>query len=329
MELVSRAGQVLGLLLAGDAPVSGQEMGIRLGCTRASVGKAVEALRALGLVIEARQNQGYRLLKEPTALLACRVEARLPAGSLGLPLLHFASIDSTNLEARRRAETGAPHGLCLVADHQSAGRGRLDRRWSAPAKACLLFSLLLRPALPLSQVFSLTNLAALAVCRAIETQSDLRPQIKWPNDVFLEGRKLAGILTEFTCRAERLDHVVLGVGLNVNLSQAQLERLPAPAASLRAASGRPWDRALLLAAILGELTRLRETLLAGQGAELARQYRERSFLIGKRVTVRDGEQVRQGLAREVAWDGALLLEQDDGSRLAIHHGDVSVLGIEG
>jgi BirA family biotin operon repressor/biotin-[acetyl-CoA-carboxylase] ligase len=191
----------------------------------------------------------------------------------------------------------------------------------------LLFSLLLRPALALGEVFSLTNLAAVAVCRAVEGMSDLKPQIKWPNDVYLDGRKLAGILTEFTCRAERLDHVVVGVGLNVNPTAAQLAKVPAPAASLRAASGRVWDRALLMAAILGQADSLYRALLAGERDELTAAYNARSWLQDRQVQVRDGEKVRVGIARGVAADGALLLEEK-GQVVTIHHGDVSVLGVD-
>jgi BirA family biotin operon repressor/biotin-[acetyl-CoA-carboxylase] ligase len=327
MAGLSRDGRILRLLLGAQGYLSGERVGEELGVSRAAVGKAVDGLRDLGFVIEARSHQGYRLLSEPDAVLPCRVEARREQAVLGQPLVHFTSIDSTNLEARRRAEGHAPSGLCLVAEHQSAGRGRLDRRWSAPPGTCLLFSLLLRPPLPPSEVFALTNLAALAVCRAVEGMGVLRPAIKWPNDVFLDGRKLAGILTEFACRAESLDHVVLGVGLNVNLTPAQLAKLPAPAASLRAASGRKWDRAALLATILDQLSHLYAALLSGEKPALAAEYNARSFLQGKQVQVRDGEKVLLGRALEVASDGALTLALDDGSRVVIRHGDVSVLGI--
>ncbi len=324
---LSRAGQVLRLLLEAPAPRSGQEMGQLLGCSRAAVGKAVEALRAQGFVIEARSNAGYHLVSQPEAPLPARLEALLPAGSLGLPLLHFMEIDSTNLEARRRAEAGAPHGACLVAEYQSAGRGRLDRRWTAPAGSCLLFSLLLRPELGLTEVFSLTNLMAVALCRAIEGRCGLKPAIKWPNDVFLDGVKLAGILTEFTCRAERLDHVVVGVGLNINLSLQELSQLPAPAASLLAASGQTWDRAPLLAAILQEASALYDLLLAGGREELTAEYNRRCWLQGRRVEVQQGDQVLAGRVLGVAGDGALILEQGPGQRCLIRHGDVHVLSI--
>lgn len=328
MNAFSLPGRVLGLLLHNPGPVSGQEMGRRLGVSRAAVGKAVEALRGQGCVIDARNRTGYRLVSEPDRVLPARIEARLGEPGPGLPLLHFDEIDSTNLEARRRAEAGAPHGACLVAEHQSAGRGRLDRRWSAPAGAALLFSLLLRPSLGLGEVFGLTNLAALAVCRALEGLCNLTPAIKWPNDVYLEGRKLAGILTEFTARAERVDYVVVGVGLNVNLTPDDLAALPAPANSLLAASGRAWDRADVLGAILLECRALYADLTAGRRAELTAQYNRRSWLAGRRVQVKDGDTLRTGIAQGVAADGALLLEETPGALSAIRHGDVSVLSVD-
>jgi BirA family biotin operon repressor/biotin-[acetyl-CoA-carboxylase] ligase len=325
MESVSRSAQVLRLLLEAEGPRSGEEMGDSLGCSRAAVGKAVAALRQQGFDIQARSNQGYTLAAEPKDVLPARVEARLVPGSLGNPFFHFHELDSTNLEARRQAESGAPHGACLAAEHQTAGRGRLDRRWLAPKGTCLLFSLILRPKLRLDQVFGLTSLAALAVCRAVEGLSNLQPLIKWPNDVFLNGKKLAGILTEFTSRAEYLEFVVVGVGLNVNLTAKQLAKLPAPAASLKDASHKSWDRAVLLARILDEASQLYTKAEPDALPNMTEEYASRSLLADRQVTVRDGDKIRKGIARGIDESGALLLEESPGQLNVIRHGDVSVL----
>ena len=321
--------RVLRLLLASPGPHSGQEMAAGLGCSRAAVGKAVAALRAQGLVIQARPRAGYQLISEPDLVLPARVEARLPEDSLGRPLIHFADTDSTNLQARLRAEQGAPHGACLVAEHQSAGRGRLQRRWQAPPGGCLLFSIILRPRLELGRVFSLTNLTALALCRAIEQLGGPSPAIKWPNDVFLEGRKLAGVLTEFAARAESVEYVVVGVGLNVNLSPAQLAQLPAPAASLMAASGQPWDRARLLAAILGQLSELYGQLDPVGPAAWREEYLARFMLKDRLVEVADGPRLLRGQALGVAANGGLLLRDQEGQVRTVLHGDVSVVSVDG
>jgi BirA family transcriptional regulator, biotin operon repressor / biotin---[acetyl-CoA-carboxylase] ligase len=320
--------KVLELLLQGSGHRSGQEMAGLLGCSRAAVAKAVAGLRAQGFEIQAAPRRGYRLISEPPLVLPARVEARLGPDSLGRPLYHFNEIDSTNLEARRRAESGAPHGACLVAEHQSAGRGRLDRRWLAPPETCLLFSLILRPRLGLSQVFALNNLISLALCRALEQHCGLQPAIKWPNDVYLDGKKLAGILTEFTSRAEAVDHVVVGVGLNVNVEQAHLKELDHAATSLRAASGHLWDRAPLLAFILEEVTVLYGQFTSGNHQKIRDEYELRSLLLGMQVRVREGEQIRHGLASGFAPNGALLLTDEAGDTITIHHGDVSLLAWE-
>ncbi|MCF8033536.1 MAG: biotin--[acetyl-CoA-carboxylase] ligase [Desulfarculaceae bacterium] len=327
MATASRAGQVLRLLLQAGGERSGQEMAERLGCTRSAVAKAVSALRDQGLKIEAAPRRGYRLHGEPPLVLPAMVEARLKDGSLGLPLYYFPEIDSTNLEARRRAENGAPHGACLVAEHQSAGRGRLDRRWQSPKGSALLFSLILRPELGLGRIFALNNLVSLALCRALERHGGLAPTIKWPNDLYLEGRKLAGVLTEFTSRAESVDHAVVGVGLNVNQEPAWLAGLDQPGISLRAATGHAWHRAELLAWVLDELSGLYGQFVDGESEDLAQEYAQRSLILGMEVTVREGQNMRQGRATGFAPSGALLLEED-GVVSPVHHGDVSLLAWE-
>ncbi len=327
MAEASPAGQVLRLLLQGKGERSGQEMAERLGISRSAVAKTVTTLRAQGLEIAAAPRRGYRLISEPPLVLPAMVEARLKPGSLGLPLYHFLELDSTNLEARRRAEAGAPHGTCLVAEHQSAGRGRLDRRWQAPRGSALLFSLILRPNLRLRRVFALNNLISLAICRTLERHGGVEAAIKWPNDVYLEGKKLAGLLTEFTSRAEAVEYAVVGVGINVNQEPEWLAGLERPAMSLLAATGHAWERATLLAQILEEMTALHEDFMAGGGEALAQEYAQRSLILGLEVTVRQGQTVRTGKAVGFAPEGALLLEED-GQVNPIHHGDVSLLAWE-
>eukprot|EP01022_Parablepharisma_sp_SALTPOND_P008848 TRINITY_DN137092_c0_g1_i1.p3 TRINITY_DN137092_c0_g1~~TRINITY_DN137092_c0_g1_i1.p3 ORF type:complete len:323 (-),score=137.00 TRINITY_DN137092_c0_g1_i1:125-1093(-) len=302
-------------------------MAERLGCSRAAVAKAVNSLRDQGLTIEAAPRRGYQLHGEPPLVLPAMVEARLAPGSLGLPLYYFPEIDSTNLEARRRAEAGAPHGACLVAEHQSAGRGRLDRRWASPRGSALLFSLILRLELGLNRIFALNNLVSLALCRALEKHGGLTPAIKWPNDVYLEGKKLAGVLTEFASRGELVDHAVVGVGLNVNQPASWLKGLDRPAMSLKAATGHAWHRAELLAQILGEMSELYRQFVSDGGEAITAAYTARSLILGMQVTVREGPTVRQGKATGFAPSGALLLEED-GEVSHIHHGDVSLLAWE-
>ena len=326
MPEMKTSTEVLRLLLNADKPRSGQEMGELLGLSRAAVGKAVTALRKQGFEIKAQPRVGYSLVSEPDMILPARVEARLDPNSLGLPYFHFEDIDSTNLEARRRAEKGVPHGALLATEYQSKGRGRLERRWIAPKGACLMFSLVLRPKLEMSLVFGLTNLAALAVCRALEEITGLEPKIKWPNDLYLSGVKLAGVLTEFASRAEQVEYVVVGVGLNVNLSRQDLAEIGSPATSLLSETGRSWDRARILAAVMRNMNGLYETFTKGDRRALVAEYEARSWLLGKEVSVRDGDEVKTGLFKGMAADGALILKGRT-KEMLIRHGDVTVLSV--
>lgn len=321
--------RVLRLLLEAKGPRSGQEMGDLLGCSRAAIGKAVAVLREQGFVIGARSRSGYSLLSEPAGLSTARVEARLPRGCLGNPLIYLKEIDSTNLETRRRAEAGAVHGTCVTAEYQTAGRGRLDRAWSAPKGSSLMFSLLLRPRLTIDKVFVLNNVISLAVCRAVELHCGVHPMVKWPNDVFLGGRKLVGVLTEFTSREEMLDHVVVGAGINVNWSAEDLAKLEKPAASIMAATGKFWDRAPLLAAILVQAHILYADLEAGKFESLRDEYQQRSLLMGRRVEVDDSGSKLSGTVAGFESDGALVLSTGQGRSRVIRHGDVSLSSVEG
>jgi len=320
-------GKVLRFLLDSRSQTSGEEMGRMLGCTRAAVGKIIDTLRQQGFVINAKTKTGYQLISEPAELIPARVEARLTEGGLGAPHMHFRHIDSTNLEARRRAEEGLPHGACLSTDHQTAGRGRFNRRWVTPEAAGLLFSLFLRPSMHLSDVFSLTSMMAVAICVAIENLGGPRASIKWPNDIYLEGLKLAGILTEFTSCAESIEYVIVGVGLNTNLQKQELDKLDAPANSLLAATGRRWDRAILLAEILNQASILYYDLAHGNRTRITSMYNERFWLEGKTVEIQEGDLVLKGKALGIAPDGALNLELPDGVITQIRNGDVTVLSI--
>ncbi|MCB2189396.1 MAG: biotin--[acetyl-CoA-carboxylase] ligase [Deltaproteobacteria bacterium] len=323
MYAPSLAGRVLRLLLESTGPRSGQEMAGKLGVSRAAVGKAVTSLREQGLRVEARPRLGYQLQEEPPDPLPVRLEARLRPGSLGLPLYHYAELDSTNLEARRQAEAGAVHGACFVAESQTAGRGRLGRAWLAPPGSSLLFSLLLRPGWPLKRVFLLNNVISLAVCRAVENLTGLCPLVKWPNDVFLRGGKLAGVLTEFMGRSEMAEHVVVGVGLNVNQDEDYLASLESPAASLFSATGQLWDRGLVLAAVLAQATTLWLQLAEGREDRVLAEYQERSMILGREITVKDGDELRKGRVEGFTPEGNMLLVTERGT-LTISHGDVTL-----
>jgi len=232
-------------------------------------------------------------------------------------------IGSTNARAAEWARAGAPDGALVCAEVQTAGRGRLDRRWHAPRGSSLLMSLILRPPLAPRQSQRMTMIVSLAAVEAIHRVAGLAARVKWPNDVYLAEHKVGGILTELGVRGETLAHVVVGLGLNVNLDVSALPEVATPATSLSAALGRPVARLPLLAAILDGVERRYDRLRAGWSP--AEEWREHLLTVGRRVTVRGGEgETLEGLAEGVDADGALLVRDAGGTLHRIHAGDVTL-----
>lgn len=300
--------QVLALLKAGDAPCSGEGMSRTLGVSRAAVWKAVEALRQEGYVISSAPHRGYRLEDSPDLLSPGELAGALAGRTVGAALLCLDTVDSTNNELKRRADT-APDGLAVLAQEQTGGRGRLGRSFVSPAGKGLYLSVLLRPQCVLADAGMLTAWTAVAVCRALERCCGVRAGIKWPNDIVLEGRKLCGILTELELEAETaaLRHVIVGVGINVSQDAADFGPEVAPVAiSLAQALGRAPRRSQLAAEVLSALDDLYRAFPAQKADYLAR-YRALCVTAGRAVRVLRPGQVRTGTAEAVNEDFALLV----------------------
>ena len=228
---------------------------------------------------------------------------------------------STNDLARALAAQGAPEGTLVLAEEQTAGRGRLGRAWLAPRGTSLLFSLLFRPALLPSQAFRLAMLCSLAAARAIETVTALPIHLKWPNDLVLRGQKLGGVLSESSFTGERLDFVIVGLGLNVNLDVSTLPEIAATATSLSAALGRPVARLPLLQRLLQEIEAGYGDVVQGEALRAA--WAARLSTLGQMVRVTGGTE-EEGMAEGVDADGALLLRRADGTLGRITVGDVTL-----
>lgn len=252
------------------------------------------------------------------------VRAALPTGILGSTLEVHSRVASTNTRAAELARSGAPEGTLVIADEQTAGRGRLGRSWLAPPGSSLLFSLVLRPALQPAQMQRLAMLTSLSVCCAVEALYGLRVAIKWPNDLQITGRKLGGMLCEAGMRGNALDYVVVGLGLNVNVDPASLGPLLTPATSLAHELGHEVERLPLLAALLLEMEnaylRLREGWLPHA------DWRARLATLGQPVRAGLPDEVLEGTAEDVDADGALLLRLADGSLRRVLAGDVTLRG---
>ncbi len=259
------------------------------------------------------------------ALEPDQVSRLLTTRYIGRSFHYLSETGSTNDDAVRLAEQGAPEGTVVVADWQRAGRGRHGRRWVAPPCSALLFSIVLRPRLAPAQIFRVTAAGALAVLDAVRA-AGARAQLKWPNDVVCEGRKLAGLLAQAGWRDGLLSWLVLGIGLNVNVPAAVLAEIGQPATSLLVELGTPLPREPLLAGVLNRFEYWYESALGAAWLQVLAQWRAECALLGRPVQVITVQGAVEGVALDVDEDGALLLCLADGQTVRFLEGDVSIRG---
>jgi len=309
-------------LLRADEFVSGEAIAGALGISRAAVAKRVGELRKRGFDIAAAPRRGYRLDALPDALSADVVAARLTTAWLGRAWRQLARVESTNDEAAAWARAGAPAGAVVVADEQTRGRGRLGRRWHSPPGASLYLSAVLRPPLPPHRVPPLTLAAGVAVAETL-VQFDLAPALKWPNDVLVDGKKIAGILTEMSADLDRVHHVVLGIGVNLNV-HAFPEELAAIATSVAIVRGATVARAEFAAALCARLEHWHDRFVADGAAPVVAAWRQHARLFGKRVQVTAGRERMEGVAEDLDEDGALRLRLDDGRVVRVVAGEIAI-----
>lgn len=294
--------------------VSGQEIGRRLGTSRAAVWKQVETLRRRGFGIEGARGAGYRLLGRPDVIEEADLRSRLSPRSPWNAFHILPVTDSTNSLAVALAESGAPHGTVVCADAQTRGRGRFGRTWESPPGLNLYVSLLLRPPVEPAQAPQLTLVTAVALAAAVEASTGLSARLKWPNDLYLGGRKAAGILAEMSADADRLRHVVIGAGLNVNAESGDFPPgLRRKATSLRIQAGRGFRRVEILARFLDSFADAYGVFLAKGIRGVLPEWRRRSLLDGKRVVIRlRGEDVAGSVVG--VDDAGLLVFRREGGR---------------
>jgi BirA family biotin operon repressor/biotin-[acetyl-CoA-carboxylase] ligase len=320
---VSPAEQIVAWLRAAGGPVSGEELARRLGCSRAAVWKHIVALRDRGYAIAASRALGYTLGETPDRLGPAELAPHRTGTWRRVEWL--AETDSTQRVARDLARDGAPEGTVVIAEVQTAGRGRLGRTFFSPAGLSLYCSVVLRPSVDPTAVPQIALVAGIAVAETVAATTGLAAAIKWPNDVLVNGRKVAGILTEMEAEVERVHHVICGIGVNLNVpADAFPPELADKATSLLAEMGRPVDRAAFTGRLLGALEARYGTYLAQGFSAMRSEWEGYSSLTGKAVCVVGPEGETAGRVLGLDDDGALRLEGPDGRVLRILAGEVTV-----
>lgn len=325
----SRKTEVLQLLRDSREYVSGQQICESFGISRTAVWKIIGQLKEEGYQIEAVQNKGYFLASSPDILSISELESRIRTKTAGRHLLYFDVTGSTNAEAKKQAESNAPDGLLVVADSQEQGRGRRGRSWEAPGGVNIYMTLLLKPSFLPEQASMVTLVMALSVAQAITDLSGLKAEIKWPNDIVVNKKKVVGILTELTMETDYIRHLVCGVGINVNQKDFPAS-ISETATSLYLESGKAYSRAELIALTMERFEANYEAFChQGDLSGLMAPYNKLLVNRQAQVKVLDPKGEYEGLALGINKMGELLVRKADGTEESVYAGEVSVRGIYG
>ncbi len=321
--------EIIRKLKENNGYVSGQQLCEDLGVSRTAVWKAIRRLRDEGYQIEAVRNRGYRLLGIADVLTETECSDRLAGCRLGSPVYCFDETDSTNIQAKILAEKGAPEGTLVIAESQTSGKGRRGRSWISPPGEGLWFSLVLRPQIRPSVTPILTLVAAMAAAAGIEDVTGLKTRIKWPNDIVISGKKVVGILTELSAEAQETHYVVIGIGINVNMTEFP-EEIQKTATSIYLESGTFFRRSDIVTAVIKRMESYYMTYMATVSLEELRdEYMKRLVNLGREVVVMEPQRERRGICEGIDRNGCLLVRGEDGNVERVISGEVSVRGIYG
>ncbi len=306
--------------------VSGTLLASLLGVSRAGIWKHIQTLRSMGYEISSHPKEGYRLEALPDRLIPEEVILNLHTNWLGRNYHYHEEVTSTNDQALELASRGAPHGAVVVAEKQTAGKGRLSRSWESPFLHGLYVSLLLRLSIPTQEAPQCNLLAALAFTRVLSRYEGITVTIKWPNDVLINGKKAVGILTEMQSDQDMTRFLVVGMGLNVNHTAEDLDPgFRYPATSLALEVGHPVMRQALLIRLLSEFESLLDRYAAEGFSCFLEELEQHSYLLGREVLVQQPQGDLRGVVMGFTREGALRLKTADGNESVIWAGDVSRL----
>lgn len=305
--------------------ISGEVLAQKLGISRVAVWKQIQRLKDMGYEIIADQNLGYCLISRPDLLIPQEVQRGLFTKYIGKEIFYFPELKSTNIMAKEKALHRAEEideGTLIIAERQSAGKGRLGREWFSPAGGIWL-SIILYPKLSPSYISRITLMTAVAVVKAIKIYTQIESQIKWPNDILINEKKVCGILTEMSAELDIINWVVVGIGINVNIDHRDFpEDIQENTISLKEFSGKEVFRVKLAQSFLREFEKYYESLKRREFSSILKEWKLYSHTLGRKIRVDMGERIIAGEAVDINEEGALILKKEDGQLVEIISGTI-------
>ena len=314
------------LLCAQGEPISGQMLADEFNISRTMVWKHLKSIEEEGYEIEAIKKKGYVLKAIPDIVSPERIKPNLQTEHLGKNIVYYPVCDSTQTIATTVAREGAPHGTVVITEEQTAGRGRLERSWDSSAKKGIWMSVIIRPEISPHYAAQFTLVTAVAIARAIEDITKCIPDIKWPNDLLFHGKKVTGILTELQADMDRVQSIIIGIGVNVNQELDAFEQsIQSIATSLKIESGQEVDRSVLVAKILYYLERYSDMYVTNGFEPIKLLWESYNCTIGKRIRASLLRETLEGVAIGITNDGVLKLQLDSGEIREIFSADIHLL----
>ncbi|MDG5470623.1 biotin--[acetyl-CoA-carboxylase] ligase [Jeotgalibacillus sp. ET6] len=310
-----------------DEYLSGERLAKEAGCSRTAIWKHIEELRKDGITIDSKRKKGYKLIQsnQQDTVTETDILLGLQTKRLGRSIYYYESVDSTQKIAHKLAQEQAPEGTLVIAEEQTSGRGRMSRSWHSPKGTGIWMSLLLRPVLPPQKAPQFTLLTAVAVVQAIEDVCDVNVEIKWPNDLLVNNRKITGILTELQADSEQIHSLIIGIGMNINQQQEDFPKeLHELATSLAMETGSEVSRSAIVQRIMHHLEKYYLLYMDKGFAPIKLLWESYAISIGRHITARTINGVLTGIACGITEEGILLLEDDQGVTHSIYSADIEI-----
>lgn len=310
--------------------ISGQKISENLGVSRAAIWKYINAIKEDGYKIESVSRKGYKLVSSPDILTFEEVKNYINGKYIGKELVHLDSVDSTNNEAKKYAIKNAKEGTVIISEEQTMGRGRLGRNWVSPKYKGIWMSIILRPDIEPMKISKITQVAAASVTLAMESLG-INAFIKWPNDIIMNGKKVCGILTEMSGELNKVNYVIVGIGVNANIEKDEFsDEIKEVASSLKVESHKSVDRKKLVGVILTKFEKLyNEFINEGNINNSIKVCKEKSILLGKNVRVLRRNEERKAKALDLNSEGRLIVQYENGQLEEIVSGEISIRGLNG